>query len=217
MATTPAHRLRRALASASALGLCLALLACWLRRPAAEPPPAPPPVPAPVPAPPPPPCTAIERIEVSKSQRTLRAHCRAGAVVEMTAALGREPEGDKRDAGDWRTPEGLYRVSGRPRESRFHLFIPIDYPSVEDAEQALYEGRISLATYRLIAAAHAEGRPPPAHTALGGGLGFHGEGERWRGDSVDLDWTEGCVALRDADVDFIAERIEVGTPVEIRP
>ncbi|MEN8182484.1 MAG: L,D-transpeptidase [Myxococcota bacterium] len=163
------------------------------------------------------PCLRVTQIEVSKSERRLRARCEGGAVVEMTAALGREPFGPKRDAGDWRTPEGSYRISEPPRSSRFHVFIPIDYPSPEDAEAALEKGRISERVYQRIVAAHARSEPPPDDTALGGGLGFHGEGKRWRGDSVDLDWTYGCVGLADADIDFLAERIEVGTPVEILP
>lgn len=198
-------------------------LALWLAvacAPTAPVPPAlepPAPVARPV-APAPGPCLQVARIEVSKGERRLRAHCEGGAVVEMTVALGREPEGPKRDSGDWRTPEGTYRISEPPRPSpRFHLFIAIDYPSVADAELALAQARISRADYEIIVAAHDQGTPPPGDTALGGGLGFHGEGERWRGDSVDLDWTYGCVALTDAEIDFLAERVEVGTPVVILP
>jgi hypothetical protein len=185
------------------------------------PPPPPPPPPAPPPAlevpAPLPPCTSIFRIEVIKSRRLLRAHCEGGRIVEMTAALGRETGGAKLLAGDTRTPEGRYRVSGPPRSSRFHLFVPIDYPSVDDARAARADGRISDMAYEQIAAAHARGEAPPGDTPLGGNLGFHGEGERWRGDSIDLDWTNGCVGLSDADIDFLAARIEVGTPVAISP
>jgi murein L,D-transpeptidase YafK len=159
----------------------------------------------------------VDGIEVSKSERRLRARCEGGAVVEMTVALGREPEGPKRDAGDWRTPEGTYRISEPPRSSRYHRFIPIDYPSLEDARVALDEARISEEIYDRIVAAHDRGVSPPSDTPLGGELGLHGEGERWRGDSVDLDWTYGCLALTDADIDFLVERTEVGTPIVILP
>ncbi len=154
---------------------------------------------------------------MSKTERTLRLLCEGGAVVQMRVALGREPEGPKRDAGDWRTPEGSYRISAPSRASRFHRFIPIDYPSLDDARLALDEGRISRDTFERIAAAHAQGVEPPGDTPLGGALGLHGEGERWRGDSEDLDWTYGCVALSDEEIDFIAERSPVGTPVVILP
>jgi murein L,D-transpeptidase YafK len=138
-------------------------------------------------------------------------------VRELVIALGREPAGPKRHAGDSRTPEGRYRISGEPQSSRFHLFLPIDYPSVEDADAARAEGRISPRDHQRILAAHARGDPPPKDTPLGGNLGLHGEGERWRGDSPHLDWTYGCIALSDGDVAFLAERAPVGTPVVIRP
>ena len=79
------------------------------------------------------------------------------------------------------------------------------------------QGRISEEDFWRIWAAHQRGETPPSDTPLGGALGFHGEGERWRGDSADLDWTFGCVAMTDAEIDFLAERLEPGTPVEILP
>jgi murein L,D-transpeptidase YafK len=153
---------------------------------------------------------------VSKRERSLRARCEKGSVVELTVALGRESEGPKRRAGDSRTPEGRYRIAGPPQPSRFHLFIPIDYPSVADAEAGLADGLVSRADYQRIIDAHTGGEPPPRDTALGGDLGFHGEGPRWRGDSTHLDWTYGCVALSDGDMEFLAERTAIGTPVVIR-
>ena len=138
-------------------------------------------------------------------------------MVEMTIALGRE-DGAKRAAGDTRTPEGHYRISGPPRPSRrFHRFVPIDYPSRADAEIARITGRLSAEDYQRILDAHARRVPPPGDTALGGQLGFHGEGRRWRGDSRYLDWTYGCIGLADADIDFLAERSAIGTPVVIEP
>jgi murein L,D-transpeptidase YafK len=135
----------------------------------------------------------------------------------MSIALGREPEGTKERAGDMRTPEGSYRVANRPRGSRFHLFIPIDYPSPVDAERALTAGIISWSTYETIWDASESGELPPQESPLGGHLGLHGEGERWAGDSPYIDWTNGCVAMSDAHIEFLADRIEVGTPVLILP
>lgn len=184
------------------------------------PPPPPRPVARPVPAPvipEPPPCARISRIEVEKSARRLRAYCEFGAVVEMRAAVGRENEGTKLLSGDQRTPEGEYRVSEPARESRFHLFLPIDYPSRADAQWGYVQGRISARDYRRIVAAHDLGLPPPGDTPLGGEIGLHGEGERWEGDTEHMDWTMGCIGLTDADIAFLAERSEVGTPVLILP
>jgi murein L,D-transpeptidase YafK len=199
-----------------ALPLGLAL-ACAVPAP---PPAGPAPAPAPAPAGPEPPrdCARILLIEVSKSRRTLSARCEGGAILDMTAAVGREPRGHKLGAGDDRTPEGRYRVSGRARPSRFHLFIPIDYPSAEDARAALDEGRISPREHARILYAATFGLAPPGDTALGGGLGLHGEGRRWQGESARLDWTNGCVAVTDPEIEFLAHRVEVGrTEVVIGP
>ena len=137
----------------------------------------------------------------------------AGARV---LALSRVPEGAKRASGDERTPEGDYHVAGPARPSRFHLFLPIDYPSPADADRALAERVISRRTHREILAAHAAHRMPPQRTALGGALGFHGEGERWRGD-LDLDWTEGCIAVPNEGIAWLARHAPPGTPVRILP
>jgi murein L,D-transpeptidase YafK len=189
---------------------CAVCFAC------AKPPVAPPPAP-PVPAQPaaPPPCTRVERVEVSKSQRLLTAHCVGGATLEFPIALSREP-GAKRTSGDDRMPEGSYRVSGPPRKSRFYLFIPIDYPSPADADVALAEGRIPKDVHDSIVSAHHQGRIPPQDTALGGMLGIHGEGVRWRGD-LKLNWTSGCVAVTDHAIAQLAPLLRRGTPVEIGP
>jgi murein L,D-transpeptidase YafK len=159
----------------------------------------------------------IVRIDVHKSERILRAHCARGAVVEMTAALGREPLGSKREAGDLRTPEGRYAISDGAAPSRFHAFVPIDYPSVADADRALADGRIDSRDHARIVEAHARGVQPPGDTPLGGGIGLHGEGLRWAGDSEHLDWTLGCIAVTDRELDFLIARIERGVSVEIQP
>ena len=65
--------------------------------------------------------------------------------------------------------------------------------------------------------AHERGLPPPQDTPLGGHIGLHGEGEAHAGDSARVDWTYGCVAVTDAEIERIAERVAVGTPVWIHP
>ena len=135
----------------------------------------------------------------------------------MSIALGREDVGPKTRAQDWRTPEGVYRIDAPARPGRFHLFIPINYPAPADARRALDEGRLSLVDYEAIVEAHDQERSPPRDTPLGGDLGFHGEGERWRGESQYHDWTYGCIAVTDEQIEFLAERVEVGVPVRIHP
>src|SRR5262245_12674371 len=204
--------LPRACRAAASLA-ALALAAClWPSHPPPPPPELPPPPPPPAP---PPPCEHIDRVEVRKSERTLVAECAGGARLAFAISLSREP-GPKRARGDRRTPEGQYRIAARARPSRFHRFIPIDYPSLADADRALGEGLITPAEREAIAGAHREGRLPPQDTPLGGYLGFHGEGRRWRGN-LDLDWTEGCFALADRAIELLAELAPPGTPVHIAP
>ncbi|HVH17518.1 MAG TPA: L,D-transpeptidase [Myxococcota bacterium] len=165
----------------------------------------------------PPPCERILLIEVRKSQRELVAYCEGGAELRMIAAMGREPGGHKQALGDLRTPEGSYRVSGTLATNRFYGFIPLDYPSLADADAALAEGRITPRDHARIGRAHARGVTPPDDTPLGGDIGIHGEGVRWAGDTEHLDWTYGCVAVTDAELDWLAERLEVGVEVVILP
>jgi hypothetical protein len=197
-----------------ALGIALALGCARPAPPPSEPPPAPPPAPE-LHRPPPPPCLRIERLTVHKAERRLYAHCEGGMLVPLRIALGRDPVGHKLRAGDHRTPEGDYRIAGPPLRNRFHRYVPIDYPSRADADAALAEGRISRADHARILAAHRRGVPPPADTPLGGNVGLHGEGARWRGESAGLDWTYGCIALADRDLDFVIDRVRVGTPIAI--
>ncbi|MFI5321845.1 MAG: murein L,D-transpeptidase family protein [Myxococcota bacterium] len=158
----------------------------------------------------------MTRIEVRKRARMLEAWCGDTGLRAFPIALSRAPEGAKRARGDERIPEGDYHIGGAPRASRFRLFLPIDYPSPADADLALAERRISARVHREILAAHAQRRMPPQDTVLGGFLGFHGEGERWRGD-LDLDWTQGCVALPDDAIVWLAQHAPRGTPVRISP
>lgn len=206
------------------LVLCLGLACARPPTPESElavPPPSPSPSPPPIVEPPPPdplelPCAAVLRLEVHKRERRLEVGCTGGGLRVFPIALSREPVGAKQRSGDQRIPEGDYRIAGSARASRFELFIPIDYPSTEDADRGLAEGLIGRDVHRRILAAHARGRLPPQDTALGGLVGFHGEGPRWRG-YLDLDWTEGCVAVSDDTIRWLARHVQRGTPVTIRP
>ena len=196
----------------AAVALALLALAIGCAKPVPAPPPPPPAPPA---APPPPACERVARIEVRKSARTLIAECDGGARLVFPVALARE-RGPKQRAGDLRMPEGESRIAGGAHASRFGLFLPIDYPSAADAARGVVAGVISREEYDAIVRAHERGAPPPQDTALGGHLGLHGEGTRWRGD-LDLDWTEGCVALADEAIDRLARLVARGTPVRITP
>jgi lipoprotein-anchoring transpeptidase ErfK/SrfK len=162
-------------------------------------------------------CRRIARIDVWKASHRLKATCENGAELTMTVAIGRGARAAKQESGDARTPEGRYAVAGAARTSRFHLFIPIDYPSVSDAERGLSEGIVDATTHAQILDAHSAGRLPPQDTALGGSIGLHGEGEDWQGESRRSDWTLGCIAVSDDEIERLAERVHVGVPVWIHP
>lgn len=162
-------------------------------------------------------CTRIRWLEVRKSERSLRAWCADGATVDLHIALGPDARGPKRVRGDGRTPEGYYRVKGTAHRGEYHRFVSIDYPSRVDAAEALARGTISEETFREIVAAHETNRLPPQDTILGGYLGIHGEGDLWRGSTARADWTQGCIAVTDAEIDFLAARLPPETPVVILP
>ena len=162
-------------------------------------------------------CPRIAHILIRKSEHLLVARCDPGPVIVMSVAIGRSPIGTKQAHGDQRTPEGNYRVSGPAKASRFHRLIPIDFPSRRDADSALARGAITPSEHARIVARRAQERPPPQNTALGGHIGLHGEGQKWQGESAGLDWTYGCIAVRDAEIDFLAQRVRFGTPVWIQP
>jgi hypothetical protein len=176
-----------------------------------------PPGPLPPAAPPADSCLSIVALSIDKSERRLWATCASGQVKTFRVALGQLPLGYKREMRDLRTPEGFYRIAEPPRGSRFHVFMLLDYPSLADADRALSNGDISPRTYLRIARAVARGEVPPQDTLLGGLIGIHGEGRDHQGESQSTDWTLGCIALSDSDAEYIAFRVDVGTPVKIEP
>lgn len=131
-------------------------------------------------------------------------------------AIGRGGAASLRRKGDGTTPLGSYRVAWINDDSPFHRFFGIDFPSRPDAERAREAGVIDEREYRRIAGAIDAGRVPPQDTALGGRLGIHGVG---RGDlrmHRDFNWTQGCIALTNEEIEALSKWIDVGTPVVVR-
>lgn len=118
--------------------------------------------------------------------------------------------------GDGTTPLGVFRVAWIDRTSRFGTFYGLDYPSASVARRAHAEGIISRAQRDAIVEASEQRRLPPQNTPLGGRLGIHGIG---RGDPrihAAFNWTDGCVALDNAQLRQLARWMRIGTRVEIR-
>ena len=131
-------------------------------------------------------------------------------------ALGSKGAGIKRRRGDDKTPIGMFRVGWFNEKSTFSLFIGLDYPNMDYAEQAYKEKRIDDYTYYSIRSALEEGRTPPQNTLLGGAIGIHGLGQGDPNIHAQFDWTNGCVALTNQQIWRLSQWVEVGTWVEIR-
>ncbi|MEM6908075.1 MAG: L,D-transpeptidase family protein [Pseudomonadota bacterium] len=131
---------------------------------------------------------------VDKSERLLIAYA-GGQPIRTFRGIrfGDAPSGHKRFEGDERTPEGLYHIDTRNPNSRFHLSLRISYPNARD---------------RAFAAQY--GRSP------GGDIFIHGQPNGWRGAPLARDWTDGCIALSNAEIEELWRLVPDGTPIRIR-
>jgi hypothetical protein len=154
--------------------------------------------------------TRDDYVVVHKSARNL-ALCHAGAVVEnFRTGLGFSPVGDKMQQGDGRTPEGVFYVPRLVPGSDYHAALLISYPDVEAADRAVAAGVLDPVTRVFIRAAQNACREPPQETAAGGLIEIHGGGGY-------TDWTAGCMALANDDVDRVYAALDVGDSVIVLP
>ncbi len=149
-------------------------------------------------------------IVVRKAARRLTLSGDGRELLTCRVGLGDSPVGRKERRGDHRTPEGDYRVATRNPNSQFHLFLGLSYPNEADAGRGLAQGLILPAEHRALVAAARTGRCPSWDTRLGGTVGIHGSGAA-------SDWTWGCVALEDPDIETLWALCPIGTPVRIDP
>jgi len=131
-------------------------------------------------------------------------------------AIGRGGAGSERRLGDERTPLGTFRVAWVNTRSPFHLFYGLDYPTPEYAKWGLKKGLIDVDTYERIVSASRAGALPPQDTALGGHLGIHGLGHADLALHRRADWTRGCVALTNEQIDRLSTWIGIGTKVVVK-
>jgi murein L,D-transpeptidase YafK len=150
------------------------------------------------------------RMVAKKGERILQVFDGDKLVKAYPMALGFTPEGDKEKQGDGKTPEGDFFIFVKNPKSKFHLGLGVSYPSKEDAVRGLASGLINKSQHDQIVKAIETGKMPPQKTALGGEVYIHGGG-------VGRDWTWGCIALTDSDVEEISNAVEVGTKITILP
>jgi murein L,D-transpeptidase YafK len=148
-------------------------------------------------------------VHIDKSEHQLTLHSGDVAVKRYRAGFG-DPTGDKVKQGDRKTPEGTFRVVTRNSQSMFHLFLGLSYPMAEDADRGLEAGLINAREAKAIREAEAAKRQPPWNTALGGAIGIHGEG----GSN---DWTLGCVAVENDEIEELWGVVKMGTRVVVVP
>lgn len=141
-----------------------------------------------------------------------------GKTLEVlnNIAIGKRGAGFKRRRGDEITPLGEYKISKIDTQSAFHLFMGITYPSVENAKQALKQGLINQAQFNAIADADDWGYTPPQNTPLGGQIGIHGLGRADPKIHESMNWTRGCIALTNNQIDRLSQWVSPGTVIKIK-
>lgn len=157
------------------------------------------------------------RLVVDTQQLTLTVM--DGELPQLTLhnlAIGRYGASEAKRRGDNTTPLGRFRITGIERASGFHRFIQLNYPDAVRTERAYREGLIGAAEYRAILAAHRRGVTPPQRTALGGRIGIHGLGQGDPELHRTMNWTRGCVALTDEQIDTLLRWVRIGMMVEVR-
>ncbi|MEL7211220.1 MAG: L,D-transpeptidase family protein [Pseudomonadota bacterium] len=134
----------------------------------------------------------VTRIFVYKERREMFLMHHDQILKKYDFDLGFAPEGDKKIEGDGKTPEGNYTIDRRNPNSRFHLSIGIDYPNAEDRLEAFLLGE----------------KP-------GGDIFIHGRGPDIKNPKSD--WTWGCIAVTDREMEDIYAMVPNGTPITILP
>lgn len=145
-------------------------------------------------------------IGVYENDALLPGHCYA---VQMGPVAD---GGTKRAKGDMRTPEGWYAISHRNPNSQFYRSLGLNYPNFDDVMRGVEDGVIDHEVGNALTSAINAGRLPKQDTALGGSIFIHGNPRGWTND-----WTWGCVATGNANMDELYKLGDPGTPVLILP
>jgi murein L,D-transpeptidase YafK len=138
-----------------------------------------------------------DHILIVKSKRTMTLMHGAKVLKSYSVALGTVPVGPKERQGDHKTPEGNYVISAKNSHSQFHFALRISYPSAEDRARARKLG-----------------------VSPGGDIMIHGLASSFAFLGAlhrKTDWTDGCIAVTNPEIEEIWSLVPVGTTVEIRP
>ncbi|HEY6011745.1 MAG TPA: L,D-transpeptidase, partial [Nitrospirota bacterium] len=156
------------------------------------------------------------RLVIWKSHYTVTLYKGETPVKTYRAVFGKGyQDGDKRRMGDKRTPEGEFYICTMNHSKRFYKFMGLRYPGLKHAEYGLQSDMISYRQFNMIRKAIDELQPPPWDTRLGGAVGIHGrmlENAVATRSRFSPNWTDGCIALDNEDVDEIYSVVSLGTP-----
>ncbi|HNH42897.1 MAG TPA: L,D-transpeptidase family protein [Agitococcus sp.] len=139
----------------------------------------------------------IDLVKVVKSQRQMWLLEQGKIIKQYTIALGANPVGHKQQEGDERTPEGRYILDYRNPNSGYFKSLHVSYPNKQDLANAKAKG-----------------------VDAGGMIMIHGQrnGFGWAAKLTQLkDWTNGCIALNNQDMQEVWDLVKIGTPIEILP
>ncbi|MCK5867272.1 MAG: L,D-transpeptidase [Mycoplasmataceae bacterium] len=157
-------------------------------------------------------------IVVIRSKHQLMIAKGSKILHTFKVALGSGGKKPKLRSGDHLTPTGIYRISKIRNSERFHMFIQVNYPNMKDAVRGLKNQTITRAVYRDIMDAHGQRKLPPQNTKLGGAIGFHGIGLETE-KKIEIhemaDWTKGCIAMRNDEIEILRRHVHIGTRVRI--
>ncbi len=162
-------------------------------------------------------------IVVYKKQRRLELRNGSTLIKSYRVALGANPVGHKVRQGDSRTPEGQFYICTRnSTTSAFHIFLGLSYPALPDANRGVTKKQITPREFQMIRNRLASRSAPLWETRLGGWVGIHGGtgqpvAKRIAQKRKRPDWTAGCIALTDREIEEIHAATRMGTPVLVRP
>ncbi len=139
----------------------------------------------------------VDSIVVYKSKRQLLVYSDGQLIKTYKISLGGEPVGAKEYEGDNKTPEGTYFIYAKNSNSTCYKNLGISYPNKQDIAHAKKIGKPTGGAIKI--------------HGLGNGLGFIGKFQRW------FDWTSGCIAITDQEIDELYNAVEVGSKIEINP
>jgi murein L,D-transpeptidase YafK len=159
------------------------------------------------------------QLMISKQNNELTVEKSGQVIKKYHIASGKGGKGTKRLRGDSKTPLGVYKVTSFKESSRFHYFIQLNYPNLIDAWYGYKNEIIDAENFKRIATAYKKRESPPQDTNLGGFIGIHGLGvtnDKKLTIHQALNWTNGCIALTNEEINDLRKFVAIGTPVIIK-